>query len=414
MFEAGHQITTFAVPDDLESRAVSLRARSMPRNKSKSGSLDPVEVVRDPDTGLVIDGREQLMFLLSNEVMRDMVTADQAPSQDDLTEKLWVKFCQEADISIVNERGSWTIADARSKARARLAEHEIGLYSFVSRSDRTTLVAGSGKVERPTLRSVEEAEALLNDSLNGFFSGLADNKSPRLAVQITMGTGKTTKAIEHLKQYLASRHGQNIEVYVPRHDLADEWEQGLDGINARAVHVYPRTGGKWDKNSRSYAHPIMCHRADYVRDLEANGHSIYGNACLSKASGEQCSFFSTCAYLDQFRRGTDGIGVENTVRIYTHASLFLNRNEYERQITPDLVIIDEAFLSSAVSNMPSVSVDDVIRHVRLDEQSQLGFDLVECLRSPDGDMSYLRDKGIGIFEFDATILVVDGSGIVFE
>ena len=113
----------------------------------------------------------------------------------------------------------------------------------------------------------------------------------------------------------------------------------------------------------------MCHRADYVRDLETNGHSIYGNACLSRASGEQCGFFSTCAYLDQFRISTDDIGHENTIRIYTHASLFLSRNEYERQITSDLVIIDEAFLSSAVSNMPSVSVDDVIRHVRLDEQS---------------------------------------------
>ena len=117
-----------------------------------------------------------------------MVTADEAPSEDDLTEALWVKFCEEADISIVNERGSWTIADARSKARARLVEHEIGLYSFVSRSERTTLVAGSGKVERPALRSVEEAEALLNDCLTGFFSDLADIKSPRLAVRITMGT----------------------------------------------------------------------------------------------------------------------------------------------------------------------------------------------------------------------------------
>ena len=285
MFEAGHQITTVTVPDDLESKAVSLRARSMPRSSSKSGSLDPAEVVRDPDTGLAIDGREQLMFLLSNEVMREMVTADQAPSEDDLTEALWVKFCEEADISIVNERGSWTIADARSKARARLAEHETGYYSFVSRSERTTLVAGSGKLERPALRSVEEAEVLLNDCLKGFFSDFTDSKSPRLAVRITMGTGKTTKAIEHLKQYLASRYGQNIEVYVPRHDLADEWEQGLDGINARVVHIYPRTGGKWDEGNRSYAHPIKCHRADYVRDLEANGHSIYGNACLSKASG---------------------------------------------------------------------------------------------------------------------------------
>jgi hypothetical protein len=259
MFEAGPQITTVPVPDDLESRAVSLRTRSKPRNRSRSGSLDPIEVVRDPNTGLAIDGREQLIFTLSNEVMRDMVSADQVPSEEDLTEALWVKFCEEADISIVNERGSWTITDARSKAKARLAEHETGYYSFVSRSDRTTLVAGAGKVDRPALRSVEEAEALLNDCLKGFFSDLTDSKSPRLAVRIIMGTGKTTKAIEQLKQYLASRHGQNIEVYVPRHDLADEWEQGLDGINARVVHVYPRTGGKWDENGRSYAHPIMCH-----------------------------------------------------------------------------------------------------------------------------------------------------------
>ena len=165
MLEAGHQITTVTMPDDLESKAVSLRVRSKPRSSSRSGCLDPVEVVRDLDTGLAIDGREQLMFRLSNEVMREMVTAVEAPSEDDLTEALWVKFCEEADISIVNERGSWTIADARSKARARLAEHEIGLYSFVSRSDRTTLVAGSGKVERLALRSVEEAEALLNDCL---------------------------------------------------------------------------------------------------------------------------------------------------------------------------------------------------------------------------------------------------------
>ena len=183
--------------------------------------------------------------------------------------------------------------------------------------------------------------------------------------------------------------------------MTDEWEQGLDGINARAVHVYPRTGGKWDEGNRSYAHPIMCHRADYVRDLEVNGHSIYGNACLNKALGEQCSLFGECQYLDQFRISTDDIDHENTIRIYTHASLFLTRNEYERQITADLVIIDEAFLSSAVSNMPSVSLDDVIRHVRLGGQSQLGFDLVECLRSPDGDMSYLRDKGIDSFELEA-------------
>jgi hypothetical protein len=108
----------------------------------------------------------------------------------------------------------------------------------------------------------------------------------------------------------------------------------------------------------------MCQRADYVRDLEEKGHSIYGNACLSRTSGEQCSFFGTCTYLNQFRPSANDLGVENTNRIYTHASLFLSRNEFERQIEPDLVIIDEAFLSSAVSNMRSISVGDVSQHIR--------------------------------------------------
>ena len=50
MFETGHQITTVTVPDDLESKEVSLRARSKPRSRSRLGPLDPVEVVRDPET----------------------------------------------------------------------------------------------------------------------------------------------------------------------------------------------------------------------------------------------------------------------------------------------------------------------------------------------------------------------------
>ena len=69
-----------------------------PWSRNKLGCLDPVEVVRDPETELAKDGWDPLMFLLSNEVMREMVTADQAPSKDDLTQALWVKFCEETDI----------------------------------------------------------------------------------------------------------------------------------------------------------------------------------------------------------------------------------------------------------------------------------------------------------------------------
>ena len=348
-----------------------------------------------------MDGREQLMFLLSNQVMQHLVTAEHTPSEEEVTAALWDRFCEEADISVVSDRGVWTINDAATKARARLQELESGTYDFVSRSDRTTLVAGAGKVGRPKLVGAIEAQSELNTILGGFFENLAEGANPRATIRLTMGTGKTKQTITHLKSYLTDKLNKTIEVYVPRHDLADEWAESLEGINARVIHVYPRTGGKWNDEAKAYPYPVMCQRADYVRDLEEKGHSIYSNACLSRTSGEQCNFFGTCAYLNQFRPSANDLGVENTIRIYTHASLFLSRNEFERQIEPDLVIIDEAFLPSAVSNMPSIPAGDVTQHIRFDGNASLGFDLVECLSNHQGDLSHLRDKDIGAFEFNA-------------
>jgi hypothetical protein len=401
LFEAGTGVSTVTVPADLAFRGAVASTSSKQRTRGKSGLLDPADIERDPVTNLAIDGREQLMFLLSNQVMQELVTAEYIPNEEEVTAALWNRFCEEADISVVSDRGPWTIDDAATKARARLQELDSGTYEFVSRSDRTILVAGAGKVERPKLVGAKEAQSKLNTILSGFFEDLAEGASSRAAIRLTMGTGKTKQTISHLKSYLSDKFQQSIEVYVPRHDLADEWEQSLEGINAKVIHVYSRTGGKWDEEQNSYLHPIMCQRAEYVRDLEDKGHSIYGNACLSRTSGEQCSFFGGCSYLDQFRQSGDDLGVENTIRIYTHASLFLSRNEFERQIDPNLVIIDEAFMSSAVSNMPSIPVGDVTQHIRFDGNAQLGFDLVECLTEHQGDLSYLRDKDIGAFEFNA-------------
>jgi hypothetical protein len=89
MFEAVYQTTAVMVTDYLKSKAVCLRARSKPHSRSRSDSLDPVDVILDPDTSLTIDGREHLMFLLSNEVMREVVTTAQAPSEGGLTRMPW-------------------------------------------------------------------------------------------------------------------------------------------------------------------------------------------------------------------------------------------------------------------------------------------------------------------------------------
>ena len=400
LYEAGNGVTTVSVPDDLEVRVKENKRVTIRRTRNKSGVLDPAEIVRDLETGLVIDGREQLMFRLSNEVMLTLVSPQHTPNEDEVTEALWTRFVEEADLSVVSDRGPWTIDDARVKAKARLQELEDGTYSFVSKSDRTTLVAGSNSKEPPHLVSPTKAQEKLSMILADFFDELGAGKSPRAGIRLTMGTGKTRQTISHLKNYLTKSQGQNIEVYVPRHDLASEWEKNLDGINAKVIHVYPRTGGKWEEQAGKYEHDIKCQRADYVRDLEGKGHSIYGKACLSRTSGDRCSFFDECQYLDQFRpEADDSSAGGNIVRIYSHASLFLGRNEFERKITPDLVIIDEAFISSAVSNMPSIPANEIIQHVRSDGHTMLGQELLDCLSDHGGDLKHFRNKGIGASEF---------------
>ena len=193
LFEAGSGVSTVPVPSDLATRTAVTQAASRQRSSGKTGLLDPADIIRDPDTGLAIDGREQLMFLLSNEVMRELVTTKHKPSEEEVTAALWSRFCEEADISIVSERGAWTIADATSKAKARLQELESGAYDFVSRSDRTTLVAGTGQVERPKLVGAIEAQSKLNGILDDFFGDLAEGANPRAAIRLTMGAGKTKK-----------------------------------------------------------------------------------------------------------------------------------------------------------------------------------------------------------------------------
>ena len=95
MFEAGNGISTVRVPIDLAARTSRVKATSKQRTHNKAGILDPVTIIRDPKTGRVIDGREQLMFLLSNEVMRELVTTNHTPNEQEVTEALWKRFCEE-------------------------------------------------------------------------------------------------------------------------------------------------------------------------------------------------------------------------------------------------------------------------------------------------------------------------------
>ena len=76
------------MPSDLAIRTAITQAASRHRSSGKTGLLDRADIIRDPDAGLAIDGRKQLMFLLSNDIMRELVTAKNTPSEEDITTAL--------------------------------------------------------------------------------------------------------------------------------------------------------------------------------------------------------------------------------------------------------------------------------------------------------------------------------------
>ena len=65
----------------------------------------------------------------------------------------------------------------------------------MSRFDRTTLVAGTGKLERTKLVGAIDAESELKSILYGFFGHLSYGANPRPAIRLTMGTGKSKQMV---------------------------------------------------------------------------------------------------------------------------------------------------------------------------------------------------------------------------
>ena len=284
--------------------------------------------------------------------------------------------------------GKWTKEHAAAEAKRRRTELENGTYSFVSRSDVTTLEPAAGPFVDLDLVTPEEAAARLDAALGGFFSKI--DEAPRMALRITMGAGKTRGTMRHLQTWLAQQYGQQVEIYVPRHDLADQYVRDLKaldgGICAEIIHHYPRTGGpKCDL-------PILCLRPDYVRSLEAAKIGVFQAACRTN-DGERCLHYDDCPYIAQFGspdmlEDTRG----NVVRIFQHSYLGLPRNPLQGD--PDLVIIDEAFIEELIVTDTSLKPADLKRLVTSDRHPKLGRRIVEALEDGEPLLKSLRDEGI--------------------
>jgi len=196
-----------------------------------------------------------------------------------------------------------------------------------------------------------------------------------------MGLGKTTIAAKELDELFAKKPTLNVELYTPRHDLADEFIGMLsDGTStfADVVHVKGRS-------QEDDAGKAICAEYDVVEVYEKAKISVFPNVCY-KSDTEKCAHYDGCAYLRQFVPTTTG-----SIRIFPHDYLRIERSK--KLPEPDLVIIDELFIK-ALYQSGAVSTDDVRDYFADQNNPNVGGIIADTLRNNGSLLAELRKKNV--------------------
>ena len=176
------------------------------------------------------------------------------------------------------------------------------------------------------------------------------------------GWGKTTNFARRIAN---DKKHRRIEIYVPTHALGLEWQALIKQFDPNcSVRVI---GGR---NHEAPVGQPLCSRYQIAAQVSKAGQSVYTRLC-SSSSGERCSAYVGCNYIDQFDAGR--------VFIYTHAYLPLDRGKLDAGV-PDLVVIDEGFASVCLEKVEfNISL---LRHPALPPSvSALCADLANLMQS---------------------------------
>lgn len=384
LFDYGLGITTVLVPDDLDTRVLEIQSNtSRSKRSAVGGRLDPYDIIRNED-GLVIDGRDGFLFLKSidatQELTRGATSSRDFPSQQEIAERTWELFSAEADTS----DGRWTYQDAFEKASYRIRNLQDG-WPPSGRYETTTLFPGADPYFQLEPVLATEGTSELNRRLDDFLATVANDEASRriLALRITMGSGKTSVTVDKIQALLADNPDLNIEFYVPRHDLIEEVYDQFEGLNADVDLIHVKGRGYDHENGNA-----PCSRYAYVQTLERAGLSVRSNACW-RSENEVCEFYADCAYFRQFRRDQNKRG---SVRIFPHA--YLARQHIDTLPQPDLVVIDETFLSS-LQDARRISEARLRQILNQAADSDLGDRLVNALRDGMSVLAEIRNMGFG-------------------
>jgi len=132
---------------------------------------------------------------------------------------------------------------------------------------------------------LNEAVYRLEDTIGGWCRdalGWSDAvAAQQLGLRATAGLGKSRKLLQILVRNLDADNGK-IEIYVPRHRLADELASELDIIigdvlldSRRRIRAQIIRGREHVGQSGT----AMCAKADIAAELARAGHEVWGHLC---------------------------------------------------------------------------------------------------------------------------------------
>jgi hypothetical protein len=370
------------VPNDLNVEPE--RPLNAGRRHVVGGKIDLNGITRN-EAERVVDGREKYLQLKTVDAIRELskgkqLTEKNMPDVEAIARLAWEMMQREADLS----DGKWDYSDALRKSQERIRNVLEKRWNPNGRTPTTTLIPEVEPYFRIDPLPADEANGLLEHHLGEFFGAirLGERQARKLALRVTMGAGKTTRTIEHLKRLLVDRPELNIEIYLPRHDLIRELLPRFKGLTNAVQLVHMR--GRGDEDERGEK---PCRRYDHVRSLEVAGISVSPNACR-RSEFDKCQYYDDCAYWGQYLVPA---GKQGTVRLFPHASLAIPRNE--RLPLPDLVIIDEAFLSAICKNR-TLRAEQIRELFRGTEFPRLGDWIVEALQEGRPLLTELREREV--------------------
>ena len=135
-----------------------------------------------------------------------------------------------------------------------------------------------------------------------------------MVVKVPVGLGKTKIALSVLSRL----EDMNVEIYVPRHDLAGELKEELGSLNSNLNVIVIAGRGRDGDDGKP-----LCRKADIMEAVVECGEPVYSTLCRKDGDEGpmQCEFYDSCSWILSFK----------TKR--TNQSEFFRMRTYDRRAT---------------------------------------------------------------------------------